>query len=158
MVVEWTVCAEADEGDAEQAACPAGRRNHAGGRYDLQARTRERAEVDVDPRSGPGMFAWSAVSRRPGGRKERLVGLDLAAVFQGQVTGPVPPGREFPDERLHPGQQAISLGQQGDRGAQALPSAGHLHPDPAADVGKRDVDLGERGCLGELMSRPPPAR
>ena len=71
-----------------------------------------------------------------------------------RVTGPVPPGRripvtvtpirtsipasaeragdQFPGERLHPGQQAVGLGQQGDRGAQAGPGAGHLHPDPAA--------------------------
>jgi hypothetical protein len=45
--------------------------------------------------------------------------------------GPVQsPADQFTGEGLHPRQQAVVLGQQGDRGAQALPGAGHFYPDP----------------------------
>jgi hypothetical protein len=46
-------------------------------------------------------------------------------------------GDHLADERLHPGQEALAARQQGDRGAQAVPGAGHLHADTAgADDGQ----------------------
>jgi pimeloyl-ACP methyl ester carboxylesterase len=37
-------------------------------------------------------------------------------------------------ERLHPGQQPVGLGEQSDLGTQAVPGAGHLHPDPTSST------------------------
>jgi hypothetical protein len=113
--------------------------------------------VDLQPGAGEqadGVQADIVGERLPAGGEQHLVGLHLAAVFQGQRDRPGPARTayrgdgdadphvhsglgqaatdEFPGERLHPGHQAVGLGQQRDLGAQALPGAGHLDPDPAA--------------------------
>ena len=134
-----------------------------------------------DPRfQADGVQADVVGERLPAGGEQHLVGLHLAAVFQGQRDRPGPartahpgdrdadphvyPGLgqratdQFPGERFHPGQQAVRLGQQRDRGAQALPGAGHLHPDPAAaddgqptrhGAGVGGLPVGPRARLGQ---------
>ena len=84
-------------------------------------------------------------SVRAGG-EQRLVGLYIAAVFQSQGDrsgaagtahsgdgdadpdvdrGPGQgPADDFPGERLHPGQQAVGLGQQGETAASPKPHSG----------------------------------
>jgi hypothetical protein len=75
--------------------------------------------------------------RLPAGGEQRLVGLHVAVVFEGEGDRSDPartadsghrnadphvhaglgqgPADDFLGERLHPGQQAVGLGQQGDR-------------------------------------------
>ena len=139
--------------------------------------------VDLQPGAGfqaHGVQADVIGERLPAGGEQHLVGLHLAAVIQGQRDRPgaartayrgdgdadphVHPGLgqaatdELPGERLHPGQQAVGLGQQRDLSAQALPGAGHLDPDPAAaddgqparhGAGVGGLPVGPRARLGQ---------